>query len=212
MSDFSRPLKASSDGGNDALFLVRWRGRQEGPYSTLAIEAKLAANEIGLLHEIYADGKWVSIRDYIAEREEVLRIEAKAREMRERLDREEAESQAREREEQQRAERLAEERRKNDFLAADLVRHNDAKQSSYSPRVALKPHRGGQILSLGIIGLFVCGPLCLAAWIMGGNDLSEMDAGLMDDGGRSTTSSGRNLGILGSLLWLAFTVFYVFLR
>jgi hypothetical protein len=36
-----------------ATFLVRWRGRQEGPYLASVIEAKLAANEIGLQHEIF---------------------------------------------------------------------------------------------------------------------------------------------------------------
>jgi hypothetical protein len=55
-----------SDGAS-AQFLVRWRGRQEGPYPAAVIEAKLAANEIGLLHEILVKGKWVTIRNYISE-------------------------------------------------------------------------------------------------------------------------------------------------
>ena len=52
-----------------ATFLVRWRGRQEGPYLASVIEAKLAANEIGLQHEIFYDGKWVAIQDYIRQKE-----------------------------------------------------------------------------------------------------------------------------------------------
>jgi hypothetical protein len=78
-----------SDGDN-AQFLVRWRGRQEGPYRASVIETKLAANEIGLLHEIFYKGKWVAIRDYITEREAVLRAEHQAREDQERRVREEA--------------------------------------------------------------------------------------------------------------------------
>jgi hypothetical protein len=54
-----------------AEFLVRWQGKEQGPYPASVIEAKLAANEIGLQHEIFYQGKWVSIRDYIAERETI---------------------------------------------------------------------------------------------------------------------------------------------
>ena len=50
--------------GDGTLFLLRWRGRQEGPYSGTVVEAKLAAHEIGLQHEIYYEGKWVTLRDY----------------------------------------------------------------------------------------------------------------------------------------------------
>ena len=70
--------------GDSAKFLVRWRGRQEGPYPASVIDAKLAANEIGLLHEIFYNGKWVTLRDYITEREAVLRAELQAREEQER--------------------------------------------------------------------------------------------------------------------------------
>ena len=47
-----------SDDSN-VTFLIRWRGRQEGPYTAAVIEAKLAANQIGLLHEIAHNGQWV---------------------------------------------------------------------------------------------------------------------------------------------------------
>jgi hypothetical protein len=185
--------------GDSAKFLVRWRGRQEGPYLASVIEAKLEANEIGLLHEIFYEGKWVTIRDYITEREAIIRAELQAREEQERSARQEAEQQAREREEQHRAAALAEERRKNDLLAAGLER-------PIAPQSALRPHRGGLILTLGLIGLFVCGPLCLAAWVMGSSDLREMDAGIMDGSGRSNTSSGRNIGMLGTVLWIVAVV------
>jgi hypothetical protein len=198
-----------SDGGS-AKFLVRWRGRQEGPYLASVIEAKLAANEIGLLHEVFYEGKWVTIRDYITEREALLRAERQAREEQERRAREEAERQAREREEQHRTAELAEQRRKNDLLAAGLARQSDAGRAPMGPQIALKPHRSGLILTLGWAGLLVCGPLCLAAWVMGSSDLREMDAGIMDGSGRSGTSSGKNIGILGTILWIGGAVIYYF--
>jgi hypothetical protein len=193
--------------GDSAKFLVRWRGRQEGPYPASTIEAKLAANEIGLLHEIFYEGKWVTIRDYIAEREAALRAEYLAKEERERREREEIEKMAREHDEQLRAATLAEEKRKNDLLAAGFERQNNPGHVSSILRAPLKPHRGGLILTFGLIGLFVCGPFCLAAWIMGSGDLREMDAGMMDPSGRSNTSSGRNIGMLGTILWIIGFVF-----
>ena len=199
---------AQLSGGGDAKFLLRWRGRQEGPYSASVIEARLAANEIGLLHEILDGDKWVTIRDYVTEREAALRAENQAREEQERRRRDETERLTREREEQQRTAALMEERRKNDLLAAGLERQNSASRAQVAPQLALKSHRGGLILTLGLIGLFICGPLCLAAWVMGSGDLREMDAGLMDPGGRSTTSSGKNIGILGTVLWVIGFVFY----
>jgi uncharacterized tellurite resistance protein B-like protein len=54
--------------GDSTKFLLRWRGRQAGPYLASVIEAKLANNEISLLHEIYYNGQWVTVRNYLAER------------------------------------------------------------------------------------------------------------------------------------------------
>ena len=56
------------------------------------------------------------------------------------------------------------------------------------------------ILVLGILGLVICGPLGIAAWIMGNGDLKEMDAGAMDPSGRSTTNAGRICGIIATIL------------
>jgi hypothetical protein len=63
---------AQLSGGENTKFFVRWRGKQEGPYPPSVIEAKLAANQIGLLHEILCGDKWVTIRDYVSEREAAL--------------------------------------------------------------------------------------------------------------------------------------------
>jgi hypothetical protein len=64
----------------------------------------------------------------------------------------------------------------------------------------MKPHRGTMILVLGIFGLVICGPLGIAAWIMGGNDLKEMDAGTMDPAGRGNTQAGKICGIIATIL------------
>ena len=64
----------------------------------------------------------------------------------------------------------------------------------------MKPHRGTLILVLGILGLVVCAPLGIAAWIMGAGDLKEMDAGTMDPSGRGVTQAGKICGIIGTIL------------
>jgi hypothetical protein len=64
----------------------------------------------------------------------------------------------------------------------------------------MKPHRGTMILILGILGLVVCGPLGIAAWIMGAGDLKEMDAGTMDPSGRGATQAGKICGIIATVL------------
>ncbi len=64
----------------------------------------------------------------------------------------------------------------------------------------MKPHRGTLILVLGILGLAVCGPLGIAAWVMGSGDLKQMDAGTMDPAGRSTTQAGKICGMIATIL------------
>ena len=198
------PLNTSAGFSDEksSEFLVRWRGRQEGPYTAAIMEAKLAANQIGLLHEVLHNGQWVTLRDYFAERDASLRAQREAREEQERRAREEAARQAKEREEQRRAELLAEERRRNDLLQAGITERQTNESFRQAQPLLRKPHRAGTILTLAIIGLLVFGPLCIAAWIMGDSDLREMDAGIMDDSGRSSTSTGKSLGIIGTVLWI----------
>lgn len=183
-------------------FLIRWRGKQEGPFSAAVIESKLATNQIGLLHEIAHDGRWITLRDYFAERDASIRAEIQAREEQQRRARQEAEREAKERQEQHQAEVLAEERRKNDLLQATLEGRQKTENLRQEFPISRKPHRSGTIMALAVIGLFICGPLCIAAWVMGASDLREMDAGIMDESGRSSTSSGRSIGVLGTVLWI----------
>ena len=51
---------------------------------------------------------------------------------------------------------------------------------------------------MGILGWVVCGPLCVAALIMGKNDLSEMKRGRMDRSGHGITQAGTVLGGIGT--------------
>ncbi|MBX3386787.1 MAG: hypothetical protein KF768_09465 [Phycisphaeraceae bacterium] len=70
----------------------------------------------------------------------------------------------------------------------------------------LKPHRGGTILTLGILSLvlgFGCGIgflLGIIGWVMAKADLAEMDAGIMDPAGRSNTQAGKICSIISIIL------------
>lgn len=90
--------------------------------------------------------------------------------------------------------------------------------SQYPPPMAnfntggMKPHRGTMILILGIVGIVLCMPCGIAAIIMGGKDLKEMDAGVMDPSGRGQTNAGKicgfvSLAVFAIGLILNFTVF-----
>ena len=60
----------------------------------------------------------------------------------------------------------------------------------------LNPHRAGLILTFGLIGLLVCVPFGIAAWVMGNHDLREMAAGRMDRRGEGQTRAGKIIGII----------------
>jgi hypothetical protein len=65
----------------------------------------------------------------------------------------------------------------------------------------VKPHRGGAILALGIVGIcLTCIVTGIIAWVMGRNDLAEMNAGRMDREGYSLTQAGMICGIIGTVL------------
>ena len=69
------------------------------------------------------------------------------------------------------------------------------------PVSRVKPHRGGTVLTLGIIslmtGLF---PLGIIACVMGNHDLAAMRAGRMDDDGMSLTRAGQILATIGLVI------------
>ena len=65
----------------------------------------------------------------------------------------------------------------------------------------LKPHRGPMILVFGILGMMMCGAFGIAAFMMGRNDLREINDGRMDPEGRSLTQVGHILGIIGMVIF-----------
>lgn len=72
---------------------------------------------------------------------------------------------------------------------------------SYSARTSyVKAHRGGTILTLGIIGLLCCAICAPIAWILGAGDMKAINNGYMDPSGRTQTQVGMILGIIGTIL------------
>jgi hypothetical protein len=62
---------------------------------------------------------------------------------------------------------------------------------------------------LGILGLVCCFICGIVAWVMGNNDLRDIDAGRIDPSGRGLTQAGKICGmvsvalqIVGLLIWL----------
>lgn len=47
-------------------YVLRWRGRQSGPFSLAEINRKLDEHEIGMGHEIQCDDQWMSIEAFLA--------------------------------------------------------------------------------------------------------------------------------------------------
>ena len=66
----------------------------------------------------------------------------------------------------------------------------------------MQPHRGTMILVFGILGLVVCMPFGIVAWIMGSGDLKSMDAGRMDPEGRGITQAGKIIGMIATILFI----------
>ena len=66
----------------------------------------------------------------------------------------------------------------------------------------LRPHRGGAVLALGIIGIALCFICGIIAWVMGNGDLREIRAGRMDRSGEGMTQAGRICGMIGTILGL----------
>lgn len=79
----------------------------------------------------------------------------------------------------------------------------------YYPPPGMKPHRGNVVLTLGILGLVICVICGIIAWVMGNNDLKEMQAGTMDPSGYGLTNAGRICGMVGTILAAVVLVVYL---
>ncbi len=73
----------------------------------------------------------------------------------------------------------------------------------------MKPHRGVLILVLGIVGLAICFPCGIIAWVLASGDLKQIEAGTMDPTGRGLTQAGRILGIITTALVILGFIFGV---
>ena len=46
--------------------LLRWKGRQNGPFALDEIRSQLKGSEIGLMHEVQVEGQWMTIEKFLA--------------------------------------------------------------------------------------------------------------------------------------------------
>ena len=45
-------------------YTIRWRGKNEGPYSAEKIADMLKARQIGLTHQVNIDNEWVTVLEF----------------------------------------------------------------------------------------------------------------------------------------------------
>ncbi|MAE32518.1 MAG: hypothetical protein CMO43_13180 [Verrucomicrobiales bacterium] len=94
----------------------------------------------------------------------------------------------------------------NDYpeLMVLLAPSSSTQPPSSSPPQAnithLEPHRGALILTFGILSIVCCFPFGIAAWIMGNNDMQQIEAGMMDPSGKGITNAGKICGIIGTIV------------
>lgn len=203
MSNNPTTSQVSFSDDSSATFLIRWRGRQEGPYTAAVIEAKLSANQIGLLHEIAHNGQWVTLRNYLAEREVVLLAERRAGEEQECRAREDAERQAKEKEDRRRADVVAEDRRKAAQLEADRARGAQGEHGLHPLQPQVSTGSSG-LRSFGIL-LLVAG-LAVGVYFFLAFDASVesgsgrvVNLGLMADR-QNGIIVGIGLGVVGTIM------------
>jgi hypothetical protein len=200
-NNISSPNVSFAD-DNNVTFLIRWRGKQEGPYTAAVIEAKLAANQMGLLHEISHNGQWLTVRDYLVEREAIVSAERQARKEQERRAREDADQRAKERQEQRTAEALLEEGRKAAQIETENLHHQQT-SSIYSPPSPRSTGSSG-LRTVGILlmlgGLAIVGYFFLAFETSVDSGIGRINnLGLMADR-QNGIIIGIGLGVVGTIM------------
>lgn len=83
------------------------------------------------------------------------------------------------------------------------------RQPTQVPTGEMKPHRGGVVLALGIIGIVICFICGIVAWAMGSKDLKEMRDGLRDSAGEQMTKAGMICGIIGTILGVLGLIWWI---
>ena len=94
-------------------YLIRWRGRQQGPYPLGVLRDKLTSNEIGLMHEIAVGNQWTNLGEFLRGLDDQRQAEQQAQ-----LQARQAEQQRQHAAQQELA--LQEVQRQNDLLAEQL--------------------------------------------------------------------------------------------
>lgn len=51
-------------------FRLRWKGKTLGPFTRREIERKIREHELGLLHEIWSEGAWITLREFLGSKAE----------------------------------------------------------------------------------------------------------------------------------------------
>ncbi len=89
----------------------------------------------------------------------------------------------------------------NPYASPQQTYGSSSTHGRYGP---LRPHRGGTILTLAVLGIVCCWPFSIAAWVMGVQDLQEMRQERMDRDGEGLTQAGMIVGIVGVAIWVLF--------
>jgi hypothetical protein len=142
---------------NQDAYIIRWRGQQQGPYTLETLRQMLDGRQIGMLHEVFYQEEWTSIRELLAVVERKHDEELAQREVTERLAREEQARRERDDAAQREAALIAETKREDDLLQASM---DMQKQSGTGDKPASDTSStrvlGGLILmvGLGVAGYF----------------------------------------------------------
>lgn len=86
------------------------------------------------------------------------------------------------------------------FAGRKAVSAPPSPQVESTPVSNLPPHRGGLVLTFGLLGILLFAPLGIVAWILGSKDLNAMASGNMDPSGEGMTTAGKVLGIIATVL------------
>lgn len=194
---------------------VRDRGKILGQFSIQEIEHMLDAHKIGMMAEANDGGSWVTLEELM----EKIEAEREAHGRQLRLQQDEAEKKASQARQQKELELEIEKQRTQQQKIAYETEEKSLAARSYATstlppqphQIALEPHRGSTILTLGILSLFLCGVFTgIPAWIMGKHDLAKMKAGTMDPQGEGSTRAGMICGMVICIIAIGAFVLIMF--